>query len=469
MARPKKEPLGPPTIAEDFIPIHPALDFWEHRNGTGTVSYHAIISVGEYFRQDYVSGDVDLYDGAICITSEGDMFPYSKRELAARSLYYSKGLDLPARRWQYADLREFADQLKNNNAPIPTIQEAYRKVKATIDFFMDFEDPRIYDLLSTFIIYTYFYPLFHHAPVLQLWGEAKTGKSKICNLLASMAFNTLNSANISESTVFRVIEGRRATILLDESEDLMSSERGKAVCNLLLAGYSKSGETFRQEKSSDDKYKTANYKVFGPKVIANISGISLTPLFSRIIRVITRGALNKSKSNRDVDMEDPMFLSIRNTLYRLALTTSKYVVESRKNLPDTLYEGAVLNDRVRGIWEGMLTIAHMSGEEVWKGMLAYAHENNKAMQDEIDATNNGTALLKQLFLLTEEYGDRDYRVGEIMDWIERTEGLELNTKKEIGLLMKKLGYKSKPKREGQLVYKVYDLTNEDILHRLKRT
>lgn len=469
MARKAKEPIGPPVVAEDYIPVHPALDFWQTRNGTGITEYHAIVSIGEYFRQDFASGDIDLYEGSICITSAGDVFPYSKRELAARHLFYSKGLDLPAKRWKYDDLSKFAEELRDLSPSIVTMADLFRKVKSTIDFYMDFEDKRVYDLLSTFIIYTYFYPLFHHAPVLQLWGEAKTGKTKICNLLAAMAFNTLNSANISEATVFRVIEGRRATILLDESEDLMSSERGKAVCNLLLAGYSKSGETFRQEKTSDDRYKTANYKVFGPKVIANISGVSLVPLFSRTIRVITSGALNKAKANRDVDVEDPMFMAIRGLMYRSALTMSRYVIESRNNLPDTLHNGSVLNDRTRGIWEGMLTIAHMAGEEIWENMLTYAHENHKTMQEEIDATNSGTALLKQLFLMTEEYGDRDYRVGEIIDWIERTEGMELHTKKEVGSIMKKLGYPSHPKREGALVYKVYSLSNEDILKKLKRT
>ena len=469
MARPKREPMGPPLIVDDFVPVHPALDFWQHRNGTGDTIYHAITAVGQYCRQDYNTGDVDLFEASMCITSDGEIFQYSKREMAARSLFYTKGLDLPAKRWQHQDMMEFATSLREGDAKPPTIEEVFKKIKATIDFFMDFEDKRIYDLISTFIIYTYFYPLFHSAPILQLWGEAKTGKSKICNLIAGMAFNPLNSSNISEATVFRVIEGRRATIILDESEDLMNSERGRAICNLLLAGYSKSGETFRQEKSTDDRYKTANYKVFGPKIIANIGGVSLPALFTRMIRVITQGALSSAKANRDVDVENPVFLTIRNVLYRLVLTQSKFIVTAREDLPDTTHNGKKLNDRTRGIWEGLLTVASMINDQVWENMLAYAHENNQMMQEEIDATSSGSALLKQLFLMTEEYGDRTYKIGEIMAWAEHNENLVITSKHDLGNLMKKLGYKSKPKREGTQIFRVYELTNTDIMQKMKRT
>jgi hypothetical protein len=468
VARIKREPLGPPVIVDEFVSVHPALDFWQHRNGTGETSYHAITSVGQHCRQNFNTGDVDLFETSTCITSDGEVFQYSKRELANRSLFYTKNLDLPAKRWQHQDMVEFTTALREGTATPPTVEEVFKRIKATIDFFMDFEDKRIYDLLSTFIIYTYFYPLFHSAPILQLWGEAKTGKSKVCNLIASMAFNTLNSSNISEATIFRVIEGRRATILLDESEDLMNSDRGRAICNLLLAGYSKSGETFRQEKSSDDKYKTANYKVFGPKIIANIGGVSLPALFTRMIRIITQGALNVAKANRDVDVENPVFLSIRNSLYQLTLTGSKQLVLTRDDLPDTTLNGKKLNDRNRGIWEGLLTIASLINEQVWENMLTYAHENSQLMQDEIDATSSGSALLKQLFLMTDENGDRIYRISEIMAWTEHNENLVITSKHDLGNLMKKLGFKSKPKRDGSEIYRVYDLTNSEIMQRMKR-
>ena len=101
---------------------------------------------------------------------------------------------------------------------------------------IDYIDERFYDLLSCFIVYTYFYPLFYNAPVLQFWGEMRTGKTKNLMLLEAMTFNPVNSANISSSSVFRLIESRRATILFDESEDLMTSERAREIRNMLLAG-----------------------------------------------------------------------------------------------------------------------------------------------------------------------------------------------------------------------------------------
>jgi hypothetical protein len=167
-------------------------------------------------------------------------------------------------------------------------------------------------------------------------------------------------------------------------------------------------------------------------------------------------------------MEDPMFLSIRNSLYRLTLTASKYVVKAKEELPDTSHDGKKLNDRTRGIWEGILTVASMINEQVWENMLTYAHENHQTMQEEIDATSSGSALLKQLFLMTDEKGDGVYRIGEILAWTEHNENLDIHGKRELGDLMKKLGYKSRPKREGSQVYRVYDLDNSEIVRKMKR-
>ena len=68
-------------------------------------------------------------------------------------------------------------------------------------------------------------------------------------MLDALCFNPVNSANISAATLYRIIEGSRATVLLDESEDLMGTEKGKEIINMLLAGIGKSGEVYRQEKT----------------------------------------------------------------------------------------------------------------------------------------------------------------------------------------------------------------------------
>lgn len=454
MARTKKPIVVDTKIVDSFTPVHPALDFFGSK---------AIVSVGEQVQLTYDNDDIEFKDGELTIISDGDCFLYSKKELAERQLYYSRGLDLPMARWNHKDIELFCAEVKNGHKPQPNFKRQFEIIRETLDYYMDFEDTRLYSLFAAFIIYTYFYPLFNSAPILQLWGEMKTGKSKMCALLAALCFNPVNSANISESSTFRLIEGRRATAILDESEDLMTSERGKAICNLLLAGYSKGGETFRQEKQNNDQYKTANFRVFGPKVIANIAGVSLVPLLSRTIRVIMLGAADKTKANREVVADDPAFINLRNNLYRLVMMGHDIVKQAKNDLPPT-----GLNDRAKGIWEGILTIAHIVGTETWNDLLEYAKQATGDMSEELARNNIGSALLRNLLVLTEEQGEGYYSIDRLLSWLKRDSELEIHTARGLGSAMKRLGFVSQVRRDGHELHRYYNLKTKVLLDKIGR-
>jgi hypothetical protein len=441
-------------IVDGYTPVHPALDFWDS---------NAIVAIGEQIQRTYNDDSVDFVDGELCVLNNGDKFIYSKQELATRKLYYSRGLDLPLCRWEHQDIELFCTEAENGNIKSPGFKALHQNIHDLIEHFIDFEDARIYDVLACFVIYTYFYPLFNSAPIIQLWGDMATGKSKTILLLSCLCFNSLNSANISESSVFRIIEGRRATLLLDESEDLMTSERGRAISNLLLAGYSKGGETYRQEKAfGSERYKTASFKVFSPKVIASISGISLNPLLSRMIRIITAGTNDKSKSNRDIDANNKMFQNIRNKLYRLTLLDFQHIIKSRDNLAEHGLTG-----RTFGIWEGLLTVASLLKNEVWQNVLDYAMYNKEEMKNEIIQSSTGTALLYRLVLLTETHGDDIYTIDDIYNWVKQDDYIEMNTKDMLGKSMGRLNLKSKPRRNGNRIYRTYTLQKDKLLAKVK--
>lgn len=451
-----KKEIVSKQFVDGYTSIHPALDFWGE---------NAILSIGQQVEVTFSDGSVDFRDGELTIMNDGNFFPYSKKELAERKLYYNRSMDLPMGRWEYKDIVNFSEGMKNGHKPAQPIENMYRIIRDIFDYYMDFEDTRIYDLLTCFVLYTYFYPLFNAAPILQLWGEMKTGKSKIVGLLALLCFNSVNSANISEASVFRLVEGRRATLLLDESEDLMDSERGKAISNLLLAGYSKGGETYRQEKVfATDRYKTTSYNVFSPKVIANITGVSLAPLRSRTIRIITTGAADKTKANRDINPSDSSFQSTRNKLFRMALLEFQRIEKSRDSLPVT-----GLNDRSFGIWQGLLTIANIIGKETWNSILNFANSNIMIMNAELSQDSEGVAILNRLFILTEkEGGNLTCSVDYLYKCFSYDDFLSLSSKKHLGTIMTRLGFDSKPKRVGDRVCRSYDLNSDTILKRMNR-
>lgn len=446
-------------IASDLVPIEPALDFF---NGV------AIVSVKEKAIVEYQIGKEEdeieerHEERAYSVLSTGHRFFCTHSTLAQEGLFYSGCLDLPLNRWRYEDICEFCE---NGQQAAPDIHNIFRTVREKFAYYMDFEDDRYHDILSCFVIYTYFYPLFPNAPLLHLWGEFQSGKTKIVSLLTAMAFNPVNSSNISSASVFRLVQGRRAIVLLDESEDLMGSEKGKEIRNMLLAGTGKSGEAYRQEKMFDDTYKTASYKVFSPKVIANITGVDLAPLQSRTIRLTTTGAQDKMKANRYPDLDNPEWQPIRSALYRLCLTRFKELEEQRENVPEIGLSGRQL-----GSWLGILTIAHWLQDEVWDSVLAFAKENTAELKAELGVENPARMLMGQIIGLVHEEGSKFYSNDSLYNkvWRDKDGNILVESKQAMGRTLHRLGFKSSIHRIGDRTERGYFLDLHTLIQRAKR-
>ncbi len=411
------------TPVNDYITVQPALDFFDRKS---------IVSVGAKWLYEYENGDVNFETRPYCIISGGDKFGYSKKELAKRSLFHTGQLDIPEARWAFEDIEAFSQEPTSL-----TFSEIYEQVRNKLEQYMDFEDERLYSLFSCFIIYSYFYPLFNYAPIIQLWGEFKTGKTKVCSLIEAMVFNPINSANISSASVFRLIESRRAIILLDESEDLLTSERARDIRNMLLAGTGKSGETFRQERGAFESFRTQSYKVFSPKVIANIAGIDLPALQSRTIRVAMTGTQDKKKANLVVTQEDKEWQDLRGQLYRLCVTRHREVIDSRDNLPRHN-----LNGRTLGIWLGIITIANLVEKDVFQELLTYARDNKYEIDGDIEEfADEPRKLLDKLLALTPD----SQVVYKTPDDLLVHLGLEfrLTSKRDLALRLGRLGYRTR--------------------------
>ena len=440
------------TPVNDYITIQPALDFW------GTT---AILSVGSKWLYVYENDDVKFETKPYCILSNGDKFGYEKKELANRSLFHVGHLDIPDARWTFDDIDLFSQEPSSLS-----FVEVYEKIRETFEEYMDFEDERLYSLFSCFIIYSYFYPLFNFAPVLQLWGEFKTGKTKVCSLIEAMVFNPINSANISSASVFRLIESRRAIILLDESEDLLTSDRARDIRNMLLAGTGKSGETYRQEKGSgdSDSFHTQSFKVFSPKLIANIAGIDLPALQSRTIRATMTGTSDKIKANLVVTQEDKKWQEVRNQLYRLCLTRHNDVINSRDNLPVHNLTG-----RTYGLWHGIMAIANLVDIEVFQELLTLARDNKNEIDSDIEEFNEEPrAMINKLLEFLPEDVDTVYKTP---DELLTVLGIEfgMSSKRDMAIKLGRLGFRTRTVTINKKFGRYYIITRAHITSLQERT
>jgi hypothetical protein len=101
-------------------------------------------------------------------------------------------------------------------------------------------------------------------------AEKASGKTRLLEVLALLCWEPWHTASVSESTLFRTIEAKRPTLLLDEVDALFksNSDRTEPVRAVLNAGNRK-GVTI--PRCVPPKWDVHDFSVYCPKVLAGIS------------------------------------------------------------------------------------------------------------------------------------------------------------------------------------------------------
>jgi hypothetical protein len=165
----------------------------------------------------------------------------------------------------------------------------------------------------------------------------------------------LPTANISDAALFRVIDERRPTLLVDEVEAIFGKKSPREeLRGILNAGYRRAGTTHRMGGTNNTTLQT--FSVFCPKAFAGIGNCLPDTLADRAI------AIRMKRRNRDVAIErfrirdvQPEALVLRAALAEWLTPHEDALAASRPDLPDRL------DDRAQYVWEPLLAIAELAG------------------------------------------------------------------------------------------------------------
>jgi len=301
--------------------VNPALDF---KNGKIYLTQTLPVRVNDKTIDMPV---VITYDGKNkeCITID-------KRVASSMSTDTFRMRTLPMavpNRWSLKKIKQFLED--NYNPSDYTLEKVFGEVRKQFDTYMQFTDERHYDFVAIWTIGTYFYPIFEAYPMLFFNALKGSGKTKVLTLIGSMAFNSLNALNVTSSSLFRMIEGTKATILIDEIEHITKKETSDLRA-LLLGGYKKGQFVPRTEEMKKKGVKTYGvplYDIYSPKALANISGIE-DILEDRCISIILEKGTDPEKVNREVDVNDEKWQKIRDKLFMCLMVNAKAVYEESK-------------------------------------------------------------------------------------------------------------------------------------------
>jgi len=287
-------------IVDNMTRINLALDFTKDM---------ALVTQPFPTREETRSGETVIRDEYWVISSDRKIFLAARENLYERGLYAAGNCFIPEARWKYADIKKWlAGKSKSDPGQLFTdIRDLFIK-------YLDYRDVRLYTLFAIWVIGTYVFPLFDFFAILFFSGVSGSGKTKTACLIERLAFNAVNSANISDASFFRTVQGSRATLILDEAETIDDPIR-IVLINLVLAGISKQGRVIRTEQKGSGEFVPTTFEVFSPKLIANIKGAANEALLNRCIMVMMTPT-TAQKSGLAIEGEDPeTFVALRSHLY----------------------------------------------------------------------------------------------------------------------------------------------------------
>jgi hypothetical protein len=185
----------------------------------------------------------------------------------------------------------------------------------------------------------------------------RSGKSRLFEVSNHLVAKPWMVTEASEAVLFRKIEAECPTLLMDEVDATFGkdSEVTQGLRAILNAGYRFDGAVARCVGPS---HTPKDFNVFCPKAFAGIGDLPPT-ITDRCVPVELRrrGPAERRPERFHQRTSPPELTPIRDRCAEWAESFTQVLDEARPTLPPSL------NDRAQDIWEPLLAIAELAGEE----------------------------------------------------------------------------------------------------------
>ena len=209
------------------------------------------------------------------------------------------------------------------------------------------------EAIALWTLHTYAHDAADYSPILAVISpEKRCGKTTLLRLLGLLVNKRIHAANTTGPALFRVVELRKPTLLIDEADTFLRDN--KELRGILNSGHQK--ETAAILRTVGDDHEPRTFSTWAPKAIAIIGKLSAT-LMDRSISI----ALRRRRAGEPVQklryLDRCHTLELSRKCVRWALDAIPALESAR---PD-IQEG--INDRAADNWEPLLAIADRAGAD----------------------------------------------------------------------------------------------------------
>jgi hypothetical protein len=124
------------------------------------------------------------------------------------------------------------------------------------------------EIATYYALFTWLYDAFNEVPYIRVRGGYGSGKTRFLLTLGAICYKPIfASAASTVSPLFRLLDGFRGTLVLDEGDFRYSDEKSEIV-KILNNGNARGFPVLRTEVSQKREFDPRAYHVFGPKLVA---------------------------------------------------------------------------------------------------------------------------------------------------------------------------------------------------------
>ena len=315
------------------------------------------------------------------------------------------------------DLDAEREAVQPSNTP-QDLDSLLADVESVLRDYVILPDPA-YVAVTLWIAATHVANVLDVAPYLMITSPRPAcGKSRLLEVLEELAKDAQRSSNLSLSVLFRILQERKPTLLLDEFDNMDLDHRTEMI-GLLNNGHRRGESALRMEKVGQD-FRTNEYKVFGLKAIAGIAKSYPPALESRCIDIWMHRKLAHEPVKR---------FRIRSARRQISPIYARLLRWSDDNAGDLYHDFLQvdrsmpdeLTDREHDLWEGLYAIAESAGGNWLQRATAASIElRHEPMNNDDD---HGLQLLQDLSDLFDELKKVRLWSSDICRYLSRNEAL----------------------------------------------
>lgn len=302
-------------------------------------------------------------------------------------------------------------------------------IKEKFNYYVKMSDELEYLIATCFVLGTYLFPIFTCFGYLIITGEKGAGKGTCLDILKKTCWNpTSKLVTATESTLFRIIEDQKPTLLIDEYHRAIKNEiSGSGIISIVESGYEKGGAVPRSVPNPDGTYKVVQYPVYCPKTIVTREPVEADDKGVKITVPKVTGDVLYSKRKIELD-RDPFFETIRRDIMEWIVHHDTKVLETYRSIEPTYKLGG----RDFQVWAPILAIAKIAFPDRYNDLFKFAE---KSVSNKLsDNTEKETVVLHALYYL---YSDDKLQDGG--NKVPRIESYKV-TNKEIKEALNELEY-----------------------------